>query len=330
MKRIVILLLAATCLTINSTTAEQPDGNTSKPEVLNNNSIIELKELGLGESVIMEKIKTSQCDFDTSLSGLKQLKTAGVSDTVITAMIATKSAAPGIAPASQSTDPNDPASPHDPGIWFYEESDGKPKMMQLEPSVYAQHKTGAGFFMAWGETVKQEAIIPRAHAEFTITNRQPVFYFYFEHTKPGLSDTQGATSPNEYILGQFDVKEKDHERHLVIGSLNAYSGGTSGAESKSTRAFDFQKLAPGIYKVSPKSNLGDGEYGFFYAGNSGNGGKVFDFGIKGSAESEPQPQVTETNKATTTKHGFTWFKKKNAAEQDASNDQTNQTSLAKP
>lgn len=46
-------------------------------ETLNNASIVELQKLGLGDGVLLEKIKTSKCDFDTSLGGLKQLKEYG-------------------------------------------------------------------------------------------------------------------------------------------------------------------------------------------------------------------------------------------------------------
>lgn len=289
------MLIAVGCITILPASADQTNLNSiasqspQQKEVLNNDAVIQLKQLGLGEGIIVEKIKTSQCEFDLSLNGLKQLKAAEVSDNIISAMLSAKSAVNGNgnAFATQSADPNDPKSPHDAGIWLYYEASGKPVMTELEPSVYSQSKSGVGFFMQFGQTVKNKAVINSAHAELVITNRQPVFYFYFEHVQAGLSDSQGATSPNEYTLARFEVSENNNERRLVMGSLNAYSGGVSGAESKSVQSIDFQKLSPGIYKVSPKESLGDGEYGFFYSGNTG-GGKVFDFGIKGSPETEPQ------------------------------------------
>jgi hypothetical protein len=279
-------LLTATAQPSTGSGAAAP---SQKEEVLDNAAIIELKQVGLGEPVIVEKIKTSPCNFDLSLTGLKQLKTAGVSDGIISAMLSTPSAAKGnvdTAP-NQSADPNDPNSPHEAGIWLYEENSGKPKMTKLEPSVYSQMQTGSSWGLAWGGTMKSKAVIRSAHAEFATTNRQPAFYFYFEHDQSGLSDSHGATSPNEYILAQFEVKEKDNQRSLVMSSINAYSGGQSGADSKAVRSFDFQKLAPATYKVTPKDNLADGEYGFFYAGTTA-GGKVFDFGLKSSSDSAPK------------------------------------------
>src|SRR5258706_10026442 len=94
-------------------------------ETLTNDSIVDLNKFGLGEAVIVEKIKTSTCNFDTSTDALKKLKEAGISDTVIAAMIGASASKPSVESAG---DPNDPNSPHDPGIWLYEESEGQREM----------------------------------------------------------------------------------------------------------------------------------------------------------------------------------------------------------
>ena len=159
--------------------------------------------------------------------------------------------------------------------------------------------------MQFGATLKTRALISSAHAETETTNRRPTFYFYFEKTESGLGDTRNsATSPNEFILAQFEVREKDNQRSLVMGQLNAYSGGQSGAESKSVRSISFDKLAPGSYKVTSKEDLANGEYGFFYGGNStmgaygagASGGKVFDFAVRGDPATEPEAPATENKK----------------------------------
>ncbi len=56
-------------------------------ETLNNASVIQLHKVGLGDPVIVEKIKASTCQFDISVDALKNLKEAGLSDAVIQAMI---------------------------------------------------------------------------------------------------------------------------------------------------------------------------------------------------------------------------------------------------
>jgi len=261
-------------------------------ETLNNDSVIELVKLGLGESLIIDKVNASQCNFDVTINGIKALKAANVPDNVISAMLAaSKSTA-----ASSNTvagDPNDPKTTRDAGIYYSEETDGKPKLTKLEPSVYTQQKSGVAIFAQYGQTAKSRAVLHPAHAMLQSANRKPVFYFYFENTKSGLGETMNiATSPNEIVLAQFECKEKDKLRSLVVGQFNAYSGSQFGPEDKAIRPFDFEKLAPGVYKVCPKEDLANGEYGFFYGGNSaagpGAGGKVFDFGIAGSPDTEPR------------------------------------------
>ncbi len=276
-------------------------------EALNNASVIELHKLGLGEGVIMEKLKSSRGSFDVSIDGLKQLKAAGVPDEVIRAMIATTSAGQVSGGQVAAGDLNDPKSPHEAGIWFFEEKDGKSWMTRLEPSVYSQVKSGMALFAAYGQTAKSEAVLRSAHAVMQTENRRPVFYFYFEKSQSGLSDATGSlTSANEFLLAQFRTDEKNNLRKLVVGQFNAYSGSQTGPEDKSVRSFDFEKIAPGIYKVTPKEDLATGEYGFFYAGSatlgpfvaaSGQGGRIFDFSVKGPPETEPKKPGASKSKA---------------------------------
>jgi hypothetical protein len=254
-------------------------------ETLNNNTVIELVKLGLGESLVIDKIKASRCNFDVSITGIKQLKSSSVPDGVISAMLAASKGVTGRLNES-SGDPNDP------------KSDEKPKLTKTEPSVYSQQKTGAAFFAAYGQTAKSKAVLHPAQAVLRTSNRKPVFYFYFENTKSGLGETMNtATSPNEFVLAQFECKDKDNLRQLVVGQFNAYSGSQFGPEDKAIRAFDFEKLLPGIYKVCPKQDLANGEYGFFYGGHSaGGGGKVFDFAIQGSPNTEPRSTTDKKSK----------------------------------
>src|SRR5207247_985578 len=103
----------------------------------NNDSIVKLHQLGFEDSVIIEKVRTSICKFDTSTDALMKLKEEGVSSSVITTMIGTSGTKDALIAAG---DPNDPEAPHDAGIWLYEEADGKPKMTKIEPSIFKQTK----------------------------------------------------------------------------------------------------------------------------------------------------------------------------------------------
>jgi hypothetical protein len=54
---------------------------------LTNSQVVDMLKAGLAAEIVVAKIKASQCQFDTSPTGLKQLKDASVPDSVILAMI---------------------------------------------------------------------------------------------------------------------------------------------------------------------------------------------------------------------------------------------------
>src|SRR5260370_29210249 len=104
-RKLVILLLlcavaAATCF------GQQP------AKKMTNEDVIEMLGLGLTDDVVMDKIhSTPATDFDTTVAGLKALKTAKVSDSVIRAMINPHPATPLVSASRDyaiNANPNDP------------------------------------------------------------------------------------------------------------------------------------------------------------------------------------------------------------------------------
>src|SRR5260370_30932865 len=124
------------------------DGSKKK---VTNQDVLDMVSLGLGEDVILEKIRSApQTDFDTSIAGLTALKQARVSDAVIRAMINPHPAAVGSTPSTgpttpTNTNPDDPASSHDPGIYMYAATKDGVHMLILEPTVCSQGKSGGVF-----------------------------------------------------------------------------------------------------------------------------------------------------------------------------------------
>jgi hypothetical protein len=262
-----------------------------QPEILTNGSIVEMKSLGLGDDVIVQKIKSSKCNFDVSINGFKELKSAQISDAVIQAMLASQTpAAPATVPPPPvpPSDPNDPVSPHDPGIWLYQEANGQRTMTKIEPSVFSQTKAGTPFFAIYGQTSKARAVMNPAHSKLQLNTSQPVFYFYFEKSQSGLSDsTRSATSPEDFALLKMEVRQDHNERRVVIGKVGMSS--TSGFDSKEVVETEYSKADTGVFKVGPKAPLANGEYCFLYSGNSavvgfgyaaGGPGKGFCFAVQ--------------------------------------------------
>jgi hypothetical protein len=254
-------------------------------ETLNNASIIQLQGLNLGDGVILDKIRTSKTDFDVTVAGLKQLKEAKVSDAVIQAMINAKTPAVAATDATATNqiklaatgDQNDPAVQHDPGVWLYEEAGGVKKMTALDGESY---RIWAGMNGPWGAA--ERAVLTGIAAKVQATSRRPVFYMYFGEGSQSALGLMGSTTPAQLPLAKLDLKPKTQERLLVIGTSAAYAGYNSGIRAKSLREFDAEKIAAGVYKVTPMENLADGEYAFCYYASqvqAGVAGRMFSFGV---------------------------------------------------
>src|SRR2546428_5948427 len=84
---------------------------------LTNQDILDMASLGLGDDVILEKIRTApETDFVTDLESLKALKAAHVSDPVIRLMINPKAAEAPITPTAVAAAPANPFQPRNSGI----------------------------------------------------------------------------------------------------------------------------------------------------------------------------------------------------------------------
>ncbi len=59
----------------------------SSAEILTNQTVVSMVKAGLGEELVISKIKNSQNQFDVSITGILKLKEEGVSEDIITAMI---------------------------------------------------------------------------------------------------------------------------------------------------------------------------------------------------------------------------------------------------
>jgi len=249
-------------------------------EILNNASVIELQGLNLGDPVIIGKIKTSKCNFDTSLGGLKDLKAAKVSPAVIEAMLATKSATtPAAAAPAVSGDVNNPLAPHPGGVWLLQEVNGKKTMTRIEYFRPAMANKVGGYNPWTGMSHEQFVYLSGTKAKLDLPDRRPVFYFYFVtgqqfSSQGGSFEFLNAQSPEEFMLTRFQIK--DGQRQLSISKGNAWY--QSRGLNKSIRGFEAEKVADGIYKVAFKKDLANGQYAFSSANGQGYG-QCFPFGI---------------------------------------------------
>lgn len=285
--------------------ADQP----AKP--LTNADVVELHRVGLEDAVILEKIKASPADFDVTVKALGELKAAGLSGAVIAEMVKASARkpvspdAPEPATALSPEDLNDPTKPHAPGIWLWQENGGAAKMVQLTASVVS--KIESSWHGPFG-SVHRRAVLPGERAALQIDETRPTFYFYFEMTGTSFGTRQSAvTSPNEFRLARAEIKDPgkpEARRRLEIGKFGPWGGSSEGLPEEVSRAFDFEEVQPGVFKVRPQHELERGEYWFIFAGVphmvfggfTQSGGKVFDFGIQNATPVGPEPRAKTKGK----------------------------------
>lgn len=299
--RLSLLTLALLALTTSGAFAQ---------EVMTNESVIKLHEAGLPADVILAKIRSSQTNFDTTVDALVALSEIGIPKEVLAEMAGGSSSAPPSPEPAPTPTPTGQtivvrqgasAAPNvvanfagtpcpSPGIFVA--SSGE--LHEIDPSTYTQGKSSGRFLSAvtYGiKSVKSRAVIQGTTSNVRVPAGSPTFYFCFEETESGLSyETSGATNPSEFLLVEFTVDNKKRHRWFVAGKLNAWAGQQSGAPPKALRDTGYEKLNPGVYRVTPRGILPPGEYGFYYAGAAplpayggmtSSGQKIFTFSVAG-------------------------------------------------
>jgi hypothetical protein len=237
---------------------------------MTNEDVISLVSAGLPDDVVITKIRTSpSANFDTSVTGLKALKAAGVSVAVIRVMIDPKpaTAAPGVA-AAPANDPDDPMSPHN---GFYLEMagpDGKVHLVKLlltNTSATKGPSLGSALGSAYSfglHKMKVKMVIPGTKAEIQTTNTNPTFWIY---------PADGMSIQNTELV-KLEIKKDTREATgASIGAFGSSSGGAQGAG----QGLKTERIKDGVYKVTATNPLVLGSYAFI----EGTGGSYRDFDI---------------------------------------------------
>ena len=273
---------------------------------MTNADVRKLTVAGLPAEVIVAKIEASASDFDTSVEELVALSQAGVDSSVLKAMAGSHGAdrPDGSGPVGVGTlrtvatpSANVPTSFRGtpcvrPGIYL--EAEGE--LYDLDVTGTAQKRMGSGVLsgLTYGIVSQKSKAAVRGTRAMLRTTQTPQFLFCFEESQAGLSyQTGGAVNPSEFLLVAFRVSERRKERTFEIGKMNMWTGMQSGTPPKQLREVQYDRLRPGVFRVTPVTTLGAGEYGFYYSGEtslaalgaftgpSSGGGKIFAFGVDG-------------------------------------------------
>lgn len=251
-------------------------------EILTNQTIIDMLELGFEDDVVITKINTSKSNFDTSIQSLKSLKEKGVSSDIIVAIMKAEK-------LNECTE----SDIKKPGIYFSEGSE----LRKILPTVFSGTKTNTlGAAFTYGiANAKIKSIMNNSHSNNIIQTNIPNFFFVFtdeghNNFSNGASNWWFATasSPNEFVLTK--LKSKKGKRELETGRVNLYGGNTIGINEEDVIPFEIEVINDLEFKVTPHEVLEPGEYCFFYQGTIPQGGYnnqvVFDFSISENCKAE--------------------------------------------
>jgi hypothetical protein len=234
-------------------------------QTLNNDAIIKLAKAGMSEDIIISTINASSGAYDTSANGLIALKSAGVTDKVVAAIL-TKGMAPvtAAAPAGGAL----PAGIDDVGIYFKDKSGA---WVSLMPEIVNFKTGGVMKSFATGGMVKGDinGHIQGGHAKTTATFPVVLAVYVPE-----------GTAITEYQLLRLRASGNAREFRSVTGGVYHVSGGAT----RDAIEFQPQKIASRLYQITLEPSTGKGEYGILPPGsygssNMGSAGKIYSISV---------------------------------------------------
>jgi hypothetical protein len=253
---------------------------------ITNQEVIDMVGLGLSDDIIITKIRAASAggtlQFNTSVTGLKELKAAKVSDDVIKVMINPAPPAGPIvmAAAPMSNDPNLP--PPEVGVYWKNGS----AFTRIEGQAISQTKVGgkAGSMFTYGMRNEHwDAFLNGPESKNDVRDPMPVFYIYVP---------DGGSAADFTLLS---LEKKGNRREFQIGSFGGITGGKSGIKRDKEIAFTAEHAGIRTYRLKLAVDMKPGEYAFFMgtgqqstmAGGSSGGarsggaasGRVYDFRI---------------------------------------------------
>jgi hypothetical protein len=226
-------------------------------QTLDNESVIKLVKAGLGEELIITTINASPGNYDTSANGLIALKSAGVSDKVVSAIVlrangsvptggATAAGGTAVGTGAAAAQTGLPAAVDSVGV-YYQDASGN---WQEANAEVVNFKTGGAVkHLASVGIIKEDMNGMVAGTRSRLELRLPAqFIFYVPEGR----------SPGEYQLLRLHINSDNREFRSVTGGVVHEKGGAQ----RDQVDFSPKKIAPRAYQITLGADLGRGEYGF--------------------------------------------------------------------
>lgn len=210
----------------------------SSQEILTNYSVIKMVKAGLSEELVLNVVKQQNGSYSVGSTELVELKTAGVSERIITAMIAKT-----LGPAPAKPEPAKPKGPQESGV-YYKKGDNWVEVLSEE--------------IAWSDSGVVNSV--RNMASAGLLKRD------FSGTIAHPSSHSMLTSPFELMIvptAGLDIhnfllvplKRTKSAREVEIGPAR------KGEALKRSIPFGVEKVGSNQFKLYFPSPLAPGEYG---------------------------------------------------------------------
>jgi hypothetical protein len=231
---------------------------------LTNDAILKMAKAGLGEDIILSTVKNQPGTYSTGPDDLIALKTAGVTDKVIAAMIE-KTAAGGPAPKAAAPVAQAAGPVTEVGVYFKKAG----SWADLAPEI-VNFKTGGVLKTIGSAGIVKGDVNGHVNGEHSKTQlKSPVELLVY---------APEGTAITEYQLLRFRDQKESREFRTVTGGVLHVSGGAT----RDLIPFESKKTAPRTFEIVLPS-LGAGEYGLLPpatadpTASSGRIGKIYSF-----------------------------------------------------
>ena len=162
------------------------------------------------------------------------------------------------------------ASPAEPGM-YVEVSGGLTKIM----GQIAEFKRSGSLLVSditiGIKTRKENIQLLGPHAQ-NVVSAQPVFYFM-----PAKQEAEVGVNAGDLIL--IRLEEKPKRRQFEIAARGAWRS-SSGISLTHQIQLLREEVNPGVYRITPATELGQGEYALYLARGEGMAAFVYDFGVQ--------------------------------------------------
>ncbi|MCS7023442.1 MAG: hypothetical protein NZV14_01475 [Bryobacteraceae bacterium] len=235
----------------------------SGQETLNNESIIKLVKSGLGEDLILNVIRQQPGNYKMGADDLVALKSAGVSERIISAMLARGREASPASPEAAAPATASRTSINRPGIYYKK---GNEFFELISEEVEWAEKGAVKSFVSAGIIKK----------DLKGTLAGPGSRNFLTHPIEVIFSLDAGQSINNFLL--LPMRVNKGQRSFVVGPVNQKSGVAKGAI-----AFGVEKLADNQFRMVLQTPLAPGEYGILLTsdvGSSTGTSKIFTFRVR--------------------------------------------------